>query len=313
MVAIEKADLSVNLNGLELKNPILTASGTFGFGDEFEDFVDVKKLGAVVTKAVTLLPREGNKTNRLIEVKSGIINSIGLENLGAERFFEEKVPMMKEKNIEFIMNMAGADENEYVELAKMSEQNDLKAIELNVSCPNVKSGCLEFGTDEKTLENLVKRVRNEFSGTLIVKLTPNVTSIEKIGIAAQKAGADIISAINTVKGLGLKLTFSNGKFQKEMVTGGFSGEAIKPIALGAVFRLSKTVDIPIIGMGGISKLQDVLEFFTVGADAIQIGTANFTHPDISESIIADLQSFMSKNGFKNIKELKTNLKGAINE
>lgn len=302
-------DLSVNKGKLVLKNPIMTASGTFGYADEFEDFMDVSKLGAVVTKAISLKPRPGNSWNRVIEVEAGMINSIGLENVGIERFISEKLPVLNAKNINYVMNLAGASESEYVELAKISEQNGIKAIELNVSCPNVKSGCLEFGTDAKTLGELVKSVRNEYRGCLIVKLTPNVTRIEDIALSAQDNGADAVSAINTLKGLGMKLSFRNGKFYREQVVGGFSGVAVKPVALGVVNRLKQVLDIPIIGLGGISSMQDVLEFFAVGAEAVQIGTANFTYPNISEKIIEDLDGFMMQNGFNCLDELKERLRG----
>lgn len=302
-------DLSVKKGKLVLKNPIMTASGTFGYADEFEDFMDVSRLGAVVTKAISLKPRPGNSWNRVIEVESGMINSIGLENVGIERFVSEKLSVLKAKNIDYVMNLAGASEAEYVELAKISEQNGIKAIELNVSCPNVKSGCLEFGTDAKTLGELVKSVRNEYSGCLIVKLTPNVTRIEDIAISAQENGADAVSAINTLKGLGMKLSFRNGKFYREQVIGGFSGVAVKPVALGVVNRLKQVLDIPIIGLGGIASMQDVLEFFAVGAEAVQIGTANFTYPNISEKIIDELEAFMAQNGFSCLDELKERLRG----
>lgn len=307
-----KIDLTTNLGKLELKNPIMTASGTFGYADEFNEFIDVSNLGAIVTKAITLAPREGNNHLRIFETDGGLINSIGLENVGIHKFFEDKLPILKENNIEFIMNLAGSTLEEYVELAKICEKQSIKAVELNISCPNVKSGCLEFGVDENSLSTLVKAVRQEYTGCLMVKLTPNVTSIEKIGVAAQKAGADVLSAINTMKAVGLKLDCINSKFQKKMVQGGLSGKAIKPIALGAVYRLSKAVDIPIVGMGGISKLDDVLEFLAVGAEAVQIGTSNFTYPDLSERIVCELQDFIINNNFKNLSELKKELRGAVN-
>ncbi len=302
-------DLSVKKGKLNLKNPIMTASGTFGYADEFEDFMNVSRLGAVVTKAISLKPRPGNSWNRVIEVTSGMINSIGLENVGIERFISEKLPVLKQKNIDFVMNLAGSGLDEYIELAKICEANKIQAVELNVSCPNVKSGCLEFGTDAKVLGELVKSVRAEYNGCLIVKLTPNVTRIEDIALAAQDAGADAVSAINTLKGLGMKLTFRNGKFTKEQVVGGFSGMAVKPVALGVVNRLKQVLDIPIIGLGGIASMQDVLEFFAVGAEAVQIGTANFTVPNIAEKVIDELSFFMDNNGFNTLEELKERLRG----
>ena len=302
-------DLSVRKGKLSLKNPIMTASGTFGYADEFEDFIDVSRLGAVVTKAISLNPRPGNPWNRVIEVTSGMINSIGLENVGIEKFISDKLPVLRKKNIDFVVNLAGSGMDEYAELARICEANKIHAVELNVSCPNVKSGCLEFGTDARTLGELVKSVRKVYNGSLIVKLTPNVTRIEDIALAAQENGADAVSAINTLKGLGMKLSFKNGKFYREQVIGGFSGMAVKPVALGVVNRLKQVLEIPIIGLGGIASMQDVLEFFAVGADAVQIGTANFTTPDISVRIIDELSAFMEENGFRTLEELKERLRG----
>ena len=301
-------DLSVRKGKLSLKNPIMTASGTFGYADEFEDFIDVSRLGAVVTKAISLKPRPGNSWNRVIEVTSGMINSIGLENVGIEKFISDKLPVLRKKNIDFVVNLAGSGMDEYVELARICEANKIHAVELNVSCPNVKSGCLEFGTDARTLGELVKSVREVYNGCLIVKLTPNVTRIEDIALAAQENGADAVSAINTLKGLGMKLSFKNGKFYREQVIGGFSGMAVKPVALGVVNRLKQVLEIPIIGLGGIASMRDVLEFFAVGADAVQIGTANFTTPDISVRIIDELSAFMEENGFRTLEELKAELR-----
>ncbi|MBE7705010.1 MAG: dihydroorotate dehydrogenase [Cyanobacteria bacterium SIG29] len=300
--------LNINLNGLELKNPIMTASGTYGYASEYNDFIDVSKLGAVVTKAISLHPRAGNKHLRITETRAGMINSIGLENVGIEKFIEIKLPELQKNNIDFVMNVAGSTLDEYIQVAKICNDNNIKAIELNVSCPNVKAGCLEFGTDENSLFELVSKVRAVYDGFLIVKLTPNVTSIEKLGLAAQKAGANAISAINTLKGTSIKIDFIKGKFHKTIVQGGYSGIGIKPVAVGAVSRLAKAINIPIIGMGGIETLDDVLEFFAAGAEAVQIGTANFTHPETAEKLINELEEFITKNGFKDLNELKRELR-----
>lgn len=299
---------TVNFNKFELKNPVMTASGTYGYNDEYDAFIDVSTLGAVVTKAISLNPREGNKHNRITETRAGMINSIGLENVGIEKFLSDKLPVLKEKNIDYVMNIAGSTLDEYIELARICKKNKIKAVELNVSCPNVKSGCLEFGTDEDSLYELVSSVRKEYDGFLIVKLTPNVTSIEKIALAAQKAGADAVSAINTLKGLSIKLNYSNGKYNKTIVQGGYSGTGIKPVALSCVYRLSKVLDIPIIGIGGIETLEDVLEFFAAGAEAVQIGTANFTHPENAEKLVKELDNYIDKNNFKDLDELKRRLR-----
>ena len=300
--------LSVNLNGLELKNPIMTASGTYGYASEYNDFIDVSKLGAVVTKAISLNPRAGNRHLRITETRAGMINSIGLENVGIDKFLEVKVPELTENNIDYVMNVAGSTLDEYVQVAKKCDENGIKAIELNVSCPNVKSGCLEFGTDENSLYELVSAVRAVYNGFLIIKLTPNVTSIEKLGIAAEKAGANAVSAINTLKGTSIKIERVRGKFVKTIVQGGYSGIGIKPVAIGAVCRLSKVINIPIIGIGGIETLDDVLEFFAAGAEAVQIGTANFTHPETAEKLVDELEEYITKNGFESLDELKKELR-----
>ncbi|MCD7740449.1 MAG: dihydroorotate dehydrogenase [Candidatus Gastranaerophilales bacterium] len=307
-MAIVTSILETNLNGLILKNPIMTASGTYGYADEYNNFIDVSNIGAIVTKAITLEPREGNKHLRIAETKTGMINSIGLENVGIKKFLENKIPVLKENNIEYIVNIAGAEADEYIELAKICNKNKIKSIELNVSCPNVKSGCIEFGRDESSLYNLVSSVRKEYTGFLIIKLTPNVTSIEKQGIAAEKAGADAISAINTLKGTSIKLKMLNGKINKEIVEGGYSGSGIKPVAVNAVQRLYNSVKIPIIGIGGIESIEDILEYMAAGAEAVQIGTANFTHPETAERLVFELQDFIKKNGFRNIDELKKELR-----
>ena len=300
--------LNVNLNGLELKNPIMTASGTYGYASEYNDFIDVSKLGAVVTKAISLNPRAGNRHLRITETRAGMINSIGLENVGIDKFLEVKVPELTENNIDYVMNVAGSTLEEYVQVAKKCDENGIKAIELNVSCPNVKSGCLEFGTDENSLYELVSAVRAVYKGFLIIKLTPNVTSIEKLGIAAEKAGANAVSAINTLKGMSIKIERIRGKFVKTIVQGGYSGIGIKPVAIGAVSRLSKVINIPIIGIGGIETLDDVLEFFAAGAEAVQVGTANFTHPETAEKLVDELEEYITKNGFESLDELKKELR-----
>lgn len=309
MVGGKYIDLSLKIKDFELKNPIITASGTYGYNNEFDAFCDVKTLGAIVTKGITLEPRCGNEGQRIFETDEGMINRIGLENVGIQTFLKEKLPVLKSCDINFILNIAGNTPNDYIELAKIAQANGIKAIELNVSCPNVSCGCIEFGVNKQALYELVSMVRKNYDGVLIVKLSPNVTSAEEIAESAQSAGADALSAINTVRGMGVKLEFFNGEFHKTTVAGGLSGRAIKPIALSFVDRISKVVDIPIIAMGGIYNLQDIFEFFSVGAKAVQIGTANFTHPDIAQKLVEELQSFMETNKFKTLYELQSNLKG----
>ncbi len=301
-------DLSVDFGKFKLQNPVMTASGTFGYCDEFDAFLNVKNLGAIVTKGVTLEERPGNEGRRIFECEAGMINRIGLENVGIEKFISKKLPKLKEKGINFVLNIAGSSIEDYVKLGEISQVNNIGAIETNVSCPNVKSGCLEFGTDEKCLYELISRIREVYNGFLIVKLTPNVTEIEKLAVAAQKAGADCISAINTLKGLGVELNFNGAKVSKSFVQGGLSGKCVKPVALSMVKRIKEAVSLPIIGLGGISCLKDLLEFVAVGADAVQIGTENFTNPDIAERLTVELAEFIEKQGFKSFNNLKEELR-----
>lgn len=301
-------DLTVNLNGLKLKNPIMTASGTYGYSDEYNDFIDVSKLGAIVTKAISIKPKKGNEGQRIFETTSGMINRIGLENVGIEEFIEKKLPVLKNKNIDFVMNLAGSTFEDYINAAKIANDNKIKAIEVNVSCPNVKEGCLEFGIDPVSLGRLTKGIREVYNGFLIIKLTPNVADIESLALSAEKNGADCISAINTLKGLGVKIEIlPDGTIKKTTVQGGLSGKCIKPVALSMVKRITSTVKIPVIGIGGISNLDDVLEFFSVGAEAVQIGTENFTNPCITEKIIEDLESLLKKLNIS-LDELKRKLR-----
>ena len=301
-----KSDTSVNIGKLKLKNPILTASGTFGYTNEYDDFMNVANIGAIITKGITLNPKIGNSQPRIKEIKNGLINSIGLENTGIYDFIENKLPVLKENNINFAVNIAGSSIEEYVELSKICQTNNIPAIELNLSCPNVKCGCLEFGKDEETLYRLICQVRKNFENTLIVKLSSNVSFPEKMAITAEKAGVDAISAINTVKAMNIDINnnFKGFKFIK----GGLSGSCIKPLALNFIYEIRQHIAIPIIGMGGISSFQDMLEFFAVGADAVQIGTANFTHPDISEKLVVELNSFMKQHNYSSLDDLLSNLR-----
>ncbi len=286
----------------------MTASGTYGYSDEFDAFLNVKNLGAIVTKGVTLEVRPGNEGRRIFETEAGMINRIGLENVGIEAFLSDKLPKLKEKGINFVLNIAGKTVDDYVRLAEICENKGITAIETNVSCPNVKSGCLEFGTDKNCLYDLISGIREKYNGFLIVKLTPNVTNIEELALAAQNAGADCISAINTLKGLGVELNFNGTKVSKSFVQGGLSGRCVKPVALSMVKRIKEAVNLPIIGLGGISCLKDLLEFVAVGADAVQIGTENFTNPDIAERLVYELAEFIAVQGFKDFNNLKEELR-----
>lgn len=300
-------DLAVNLNGFMLKNPVMTASGTYGYADEYESFINVSELGAIVTKAISINPKCGNDGERLFETHNGLINRIGLENIGIIEFIDKKLPILKEKNINFIMNLAGSTISQYEEAAKIAQNAGIKAIEVNVSCPNVKQGCLEFGTSPEALGNLIKVIRKIYKGFLIVKLTPNTSDIEALALAAQENGADCISAINTLKGLGIKIEIMpDNSIKKTEVQGGLSGKCIKPVALSMVKRIKSVIEIPIIGIGGISDIEDVLEFFAAGAEAVQIGTENFTNPTAPLKILKELNEICAK--FGSLDNLKKELR-----
>lgn len=293
---------------LTLKTPIISASGTYGYSDEYEDFIDLNCFGAISTKGITLEKRLGNDGDRIFEVKGGMINRIGLENVGIEKFIETKLPILRKKKIDFLLNIAGSTSEDYEKLALIAQKNNIEAIEVNVSCPNVKSGCLEFGLNPNSLYDLTSKIRKNYDGFLIVKLSPNTSDIKALATAVEEAGADCISAINTLRGLGIKLDWVGKKFIKKSVQGGLSGACIKPVALYMVNQIKEAVKIPIIAMGGIEKLQDLFEFISVGADAFQIGTANFINPSICSNLAKELNEFMIKNEIKDFEELKEVIK-----
>jgi dihydroorotate dehydrogenase (NAD+) catalytic subunit len=296
-------DLTFKIRDKVFPSPIIMASGCSGYADEYSPYCDLSKI-TVVTKGITLEPRKGNTDQRIREVKNGMINRIGLENIGIHKFVETKLSVLKEKNINFIVNVAGSTIQDYIEISKVCEINNIDCIELNLSCPNVKEGCIEFGTCPETLYKLVSEVRNVFNGIIIVKLTPNTSTPTTLAIKAEQAGADAISAINTVKGLSVNLSKKDNKIISKIVKGGLSGACIKHVALNYVYEISKVVNIPIIAIGGISCIEDVIEFYAVGSSAIEIGTVNFTHPSITNELYSDLKYFMNHNNFKNLEELK---------
>lgn len=303
-----KTTLKSKKRSLTLKTPIIAASGTYGYSDEYEDFIDLNCFGAISTKGITLEKRLGNEGDRIFEVKNGMINRIGLENVGIEKFIETKLPILKKKNIDFLLNIAGSTLDDYEKLAIIAHKNNIKALEVNVSCPNVKSGCLEFGLNPNSLFELTSKIRKNYDGFLIVKLSPNTSDIKSLATAVQEAGADCISAINTLRGLGVKLDWVGKKFIKKTVQGGLSGACIKPVALYMIKQIREAVSLPIIAMGGIEKLEDLFEFIYVGADAFQIGTANFINPSICSNIALELNDFMIKNEIENFEKLKEVIK-----
>lgn len=289
-------DLRVTLGPLKLANPVLTASGTFGYGLEFADFVDLSRLGGVVVKGISLKPRPGNPPPRIAETPSGMLNAIGLENVGAERFLTDKLPPLLQRGAVVIVNILGDTVEEYGELARMlSAASGIAALEINISCPNVKEGGMAFGTDPLTAAQVVAEVRKNSSLPLITKLSPNVTSIARIARAVVDAGTDIVSCINTVSGMAVD-PFSR-RPRLANVVGGLSGPAIKPIALRCVYEVVQAVPCPVIGIGGIRTALDALEFLLVGASAVQIGTANFIRPSSGMDILDGMERFLRRQGF----------------
>ncbi len=295
-------------NSISFKTPIITASGTYGYNNEFEDFIDLDFLGAISTKGITLEKRLGNEGERIFELKGGMINRIGLENVGIEAFIKDKLPLLKEKNIDFLLNIAGSSIDDYIKLASCADENNIKALEVNVSCPNVSHGCLEFGLNPDILHELTLKIRKNYGGFLIVKLSPNTSDIKPLALACEEGGADCISAINTLRGLGINVQYENNKFYKKSVEGGVSGSLIKPSALYMIKQIKQVVSIPVIGMGGILTLDDLFEFIYAGADAFEIGTANFMKPSLASDLAKELNEFIIKNEFKNFDDLKERIR-----
>lgn len=294
-------DLSVNLGKLNLKNPVITASGTFGYGKEYSEFLDLNELGAIVTKGISLYPMDGNPSPRICETPCGMLNSIGLQNIGLDGFFKEQLPFLERLKTKVIVNILGRSIDEYVEIAERLDSSGIDAIELNVSCPNVKSGGIVFGKSPKGLERLIKAVRNRTSLPLITKLSPDTGDIRRFARIAEDSGSDIISLINTIPGMSIDIKTRLPRLAS--ITGGLSGPAIKPIALRMVWECYNTVQIPIIGMGGIITAEDAIEFLLAGASAIAIGTGNFINPKATIDVLNGIKSYMKEGGIKDIKEL----------
>jgi dihydroorotate dehydrogenase (NAD+) catalytic subunit len=293
--------MEVNIGGLKLKNPIMTASGTYGFGREYSEYYDLSQLGAVVVKGLTLKPREGNKAPRIAETPAGILNSVGLQNPGIEAFLEEELPFLRQYNTAVIANIAGNTVDEYCKMAeKLGSLVD--AIELNISCPNVKEGGVAFGTKCDSVFNITKSVKQHCKVPLIVKLSPNVTDITEIALAAEEAGADCLSLINTL--LGMVIDINTKKPVLANVVGGLSGPAVKPVAVRMVYQVARVVKIPIIGMGGICSWQDAIEFILAGADAVAIGTYNFVNPYAPIEILEGIIKYLKKNNIGSLQDLK---------
>ena len=297
--------LQTEIFGLKLNTPIFAASGTFGFGEEFENFVDLKRLGGVMVKCITLKPRRGNDGVRITETPAGMLNSIGLENPGVEKFLTEILPRIKDK-MNVIVNISGSSVEDYAKLAEILDVDGVAAIELNISCPNVKDGGIIFGTDEFQAAKVTNAAKNATRKPVIVKLSPNVTDITKIARAVENSGADCLSLINTL--MGMEIDVKTWRPTLGNITGGLSGGAIKAVALKMVWQTAQAVKIPIIGMGGIRSASDAAEFFLAGASAVAIGTANFAEPSITMKIADDLEIYLRNCGLKNIRELVGKLK-----
>ena len=296
------ADLSVNIGNLKLSNPVMTASGTFGYGKEFEDFVDLEKIGGIIVKGTTLHRREGNPYPRMAETPMGMLNAVGLQNKGVDYFIEKIYPQIKDIRTNMIVNVSGSAIEDYVQTAeKINELEAIPAIELNISCPNVKQGGMAFGVTASGASEVVKAVREVYKKTLIVKLSPNVTDITEIARAVEGAGADSVSLINTL--LGMAIDAEKRRPILSTVTGGMSGAAVKPIALRMVYQVSKAVKIPVIGLGGIMNWKDAVEFLLAGASAIQIGTANFIDPAITVKVADGINDYLDRHGFTSVKDI----------
>ncbi len=294
--------LKVKLFGVEFENPVWTASGTFGFGLEYAPYLDLNKVGAVCVKGLSIKPREGNEPPRIWETPCGMLNAIGLQNPGVEYFLKEIVPKLKQYKCRVIANIYGSTVEEYVAVAKeISGEEGVDAVELNISCPNVKKGGLAFGVDPVEAAKLTEEVKKVLDKPLIVKLSPNVTDIVEIARAIESAGADALSAINTLLGMAIDIKKRRPRLKNKF--GGLSGPAIKPVAVRMVYQVSKAVKIPVIGIGGISTWEDAVEFFLAGARAVQVGTANFFNPKAVEEIVAGIEKYMKEEGFKSVEEI----------
>jgi len=300
--AVPAPDLRVNIGGLELKNPLMTASGTFGYGAEFAPYLDLNRLGGVVVKGISREPKEGNRPPRIVETAAGMLNSIGLQNVGVDLFIREKMPFLRRFDTRVIVNFFGDSIEEYSEVASMlSDVEGIAALEMNISCPNKQEGWLEFGTRPDLTYKVTSAVRKVTSLPLIVKLSPNVTDITEIAGAAEDGGADILSLINTLSGIAVNVETRRPMLAN--IVGGLSGPAIKPVALKMVWQLAGKTDLPLIGVGGIMSAEDALEFLIVGASAVQVGTANFRNPSVAMEVIDGMEAFFLKHRLAGVEDI----------
>ncbi len=291
----------VNLAGVELKNPVMTASGTFGSGAEYSEFVDLSRLGAVVTKGVASVPWPGNPTPRIAETSCGMLNAIGLQNPGIDVFCRRDIPFLKKYDTKIIVNVCGKSTEEYCEVVERLADEEVDMLEINISCPNVKEGGIAFGQDPKAVEAITREVKKYAKQPIIMKLSPNVTDITEMARAAQAGGADVLSLINTLTGM--KIDINKRAFALANKTGGMSGPCLKPVAVRMVYQVARAVKLPIIGMGGICNAEDALEFILAGATAVSIGTANFTNPYATVETVQGIEDYMKKNKIEDIQSL----------
>ena len=299
---MSQIDLSVSIGSLQLRNPIMLASGTVGYGNEIAEFSNLNKIGAIVTKSLSLKPRKGNPPQRIVETAAGMLNAIGLANVGIEEFLKDKISFLKTYDVPLVCNVAASSIEEYVECVKiLTEEEIIKAFEINVSCPNVRDGGLQFGNDKSAVGKVTNRVRSVTQKPLIIKLSPNVSYIWEFAKVVKEEGGDAVSAINTLVGTAFNIFTRKPKIKN--INAGLSGPAIKPVALAKVLEISRNVDIPIIGIGGIMNWKDVIEFMIVGASAVQIGTLNFIDPTAPEKMIKQLEDYCLSAGVKKISEL----------
>ena len=292
---------SVNFAGVNLKNPVLTASGTFGSGMEYSEFVYLSRLGGVVTKGVAITPWEGNPTPRIAETTGGMLNAIGLQNPGLDVFCERDLPFLSKYDTAIVVNVCGHSEEEYVKAVERLAETNADLLEINISCPNVKEGGIAFGTNAAKIEEITRAVKKVAGQPIIMKLSPNVTDITEMALAAQNGGADAVSLINTITGM--KIDVNRRTFALANKTGGLSGPAIKPVAVRMVYQVAQKVSIPILGMGGIACAEDALEFLMAGATAVSVGTANFHNPRVTEEIVDGIEAYMKRNHIEDINEL----------
>jgi dihydroorotate dehydrogenase (NAD+) catalytic subunit len=299
---MSKVDLSVKVGPMTFRNPILLASGTVGYGNEISEFIDLNKIGGIVTKSLSLKPRKGNPPQRIVETPSGMLNAIGLANVGVEEYIKEKIPFIEKYDVPLICNIAASSIEEYVECVRMlTDQEAVDAFEINVSCPNVKEGGLQFGNDLKAVSKITEKVKAVTTKPVIIKLSPNVSYISEFAMAVKDSGGDAVSAINTLVGTAFNIFTKKPKIKN--ITGGLSGPAIKPVALAKVFEIKQKVNIPIIGIGGIMDWKDVIEFMIAGSSAIQIGTLNFIDPTAPMKIIAELEEYCLNSGLNKLSDI----------